>query len=225
MSIQESSENLFHFTKKFETLNSIISNRVLWINYCLEDFSWLSKDDYAIFDEDATGNEELKVAIPMTCFCDIPESRMKKHAQVYGNYGIAFSKKWGRLKGINPLLYVYEGSNIYIYLKLLTKEMSAKGNLSFTFTSFLGYCKPYQGDFKNKMNYNFYEEREWRYSPPMTMRKDLTEDQYRNLTSTRYHLDLNFDLSEVELVLLQDELEVKLFEEKYPLLIGKIRAL
>ncbi|MBS5697337.1 MAG: hypothetical protein KHW82_14505 [Lachnospiraceae bacterium] len=46
----------------------------------------------------------------MICFCDITVNRLEEHMNLYGKYGIAFSKSWGIEKGIQPLQYVNRNS-------------------------------------------------------------------------------------------------------------------
>lgn len=44
------------------------------------------------------------------CFCDIPESSLKRHINVYGCFGLAFAKNFLVAKGANPVFYIAKGS-------------------------------------------------------------------------------------------------------------------
>jgi hypothetical protein len=59
-------KNLFHLTKKFDTLLRILEEG-FWPRYSLEDIKWLGIP------------ETPKVAWPMVSFCDIPISRLGAH--------------------------------------------------------------------------------------------------------------------------------------------------
>ena len=80
--MEPKSDNLFHFTKTLDILKSILKNRI-YPRFCLEDIEWcgLSPDKF--------------LAFPMSCFCDIPLSRLSEHTDFYGNYGIGLTKDWG----------------------------------------------------------------------------------------------------------------------------------
>lgn len=175
-----SSDYLFHFTRKFENLISIIENG-FYPNYCLE--NWVTIDDNL-----------PQIGIPMVCFCDIPEQFILPHKLKYGNYGIAMEKKWGIEKRITPITYVYKESFNYSALQTIWKvykenEDCIIKNDFIEDTEIMGYkaktykkngvrdtfenayyslfflFKPYNGiDFSEK-NTRFYDEKEWRFYP------------------------------------------------------------
>lgn len=81
---------LFHFTNKVESLKLIIKNG-LRFSYCFEEFS-----------------NNVGIAIPMICFCDIPLLRTIEHRRKYGDYMIGVDKNFLRrhLKYVlNPVYY------------------------------------------------------------------------------------------------------------------------
>ncbi len=86
------SDNLFHFTKSIDILESILKNG-FYARYCLEDIRWLNS------------NEDKFIAFPMVCFCDIPLSRATEHTEFYGSYGLGLTKDWGIRNNLNPVVY------------------------------------------------------------------------------------------------------------------------
>ena len=119
--------------------------------------------------------------VPMVCFCDIPLTRIKKHIQDYGSYGIGLTKKWGLKQKISPIIYVDKNSNTVSHIKKLTESLATLDlnykkrliqaetvdNLVLDFENVMGelmhiykYLKPYK-----RGETVFYDEREWRYVP------------------------------------------------------------
>ncbi|MFA4828498.1 MAG: abortive infection system antitoxin AbiGi family protein [Thermodesulfovibrionales bacterium] len=86
-----SSNTVFHFTN-WGNLLSILKEG-FYPRYSLENLP-VSTD----------GN--VKLAIPMVSFCDIPLSQIKEHVKTYGSYGIGMTKKWANKAGLNPVLYL-----------------------------------------------------------------------------------------------------------------------
>ncbi len=52
-------------------------------------------------------------AIPMACFCDIPETLAGAHSNTYGNYAIGLSDRWRINNRLNPMLYLSEDSDVF----------------------------------------------------------------------------------------------------------------
>ena len=105
------SSSLFHFTRKFDTLQRIIRTGLRYSfayeQYPKELIQANLYPDKDINDSKITSNG---VAIPMISFCDIPITRAKQHIEKYGKYMIgfdktAFSKDFENL--INPVIYVH----------------------------------------------------------------------------------------------------------------------
>ena len=111
-----SSDSLFHFMKKPEFLTYALQKKRLSPRYCKEMIEYLGIK----YDE-----KEIKsVAILQKCFCDIrlhsimqplevrpigenlEQSRFLTHTDFYGEYGLAFSKKWGIERNLEPVHYV-----------------------------------------------------------------------------------------------------------------------
>jgi Putative abortive phage resistance protein AbiGi, antitoxin len=91
-----SAHTLFHFTYNKNSLLSILKNG-LYVRYSLENFESLI-------------NDKAEIVFPMTCFCDIPLSHVRRHTNTYGKYAIGLSKSWGMENQINPIIYTYPKS-------------------------------------------------------------------------------------------------------------------
>ena len=91
-----SAHTLFHFTYNKNSLLSILKNG-LYVRYSLENFESLI-------------NDKAEIVFPMTCFCDIPLSHVRRHTNTYGKYAIGVSKSWGMKNQINPIIYTYPNS-------------------------------------------------------------------------------------------------------------------
>ncbi|TSA21539.1 hypothetical protein D4R75_06055 [bacterium] len=162
---QVSANTLFHFTDKRENLVSILTHEFR-PHYCLEDLRVManSRDD------------NLELAMPMVCFCDLPLMQIKRHLTFYGNYGIGLIKKWGMNNRICPVLYTYPKSPVGEAITALIDSldtMSSDPNVRTTASDRLSrvscYIKPYQGNLWKNGQYipdvKFYNEREWRFIP------------------------------------------------------------
>lgn len=83
------SSNLFHFTKSINYLKEILREGFR-PRYCIEDLGYINIDFFAF---------------PMTCFCDIPISRISEHTAFYRDYGVGMTKEWGLKNHLVPLIY------------------------------------------------------------------------------------------------------------------------
>lgn len=84
-----SSESVFHFTEKLDTLKSILSDK-FYASYCIENFDF--------------NGEKVQSIIPMICFCDIPLKNVSQNT-AYGKFGIGMSRDWAKKNGLNPVFY------------------------------------------------------------------------------------------------------------------------
>lgn len=169
-----SANTLFHFTSNMDNIINILSN-YFSPRYCMENYKVL-------------GGNELQIAIPMVCFCDIPLAQIKNHIQHYGGYAIGLSKEWGISKGINPVIYSNrESLSTSAFRRLIdkvyglnSKKTELKDELSEVrrlIEQIVFYIKPYEGQAWDNENFNgeytrFYDEREWRYIPDYNLLKD-----------------------------------------------------
>lgn len=101
--------SLFHFTRRFDTLQSIVKNG-LRFSYAYEMYSHEMLSKIRLTPGSKSMEEgQIGVAIPMISFCDIPITRASVHMDKYGEYAIGFDKKtmlevYDLI--MNPVLYV-----------------------------------------------------------------------------------------------------------------------
>jgi hypothetical protein len=158
---KESDDNLYHFTDDYNGLISIMNNKIK-PQYCGEDFSYIQ--------------EELKIALPILCFCDIPIERHPSHLGKYGYYGIGFKKEWAKRNHLNPLCYIAPDSVMAAALRIFIKgydfikeytEIASLFNenvensinaIKNAGSIILMYLKLYEDK-----GLRYYDEKEWRY--------------------------------------------------------------
>lgn len=166
---KESANELFHFTKKYDNIKSILNDKFKPF-FCVEDISYMQKEG---------GN--MTLAYPMVCFCDIPLERIAVHRKNYGHYGIGLRKEWGKNNGFSIVSYSFPESDkssayrvlVDYYIERCT-DFNDDSNKHFrnAFSIILMTTKPYEGKTFNKVdkrwsdkNVRLYNEREWRYIP------------------------------------------------------------
>lgn len=154
-------ESLFHFTKNIETLKAILSSGIFWPRFCMEDVTWIRS------------GVTTHVMFAMTCFCDIPLSRISAHTQTYGGYGIGLKKEWALEKGLNPVIYLNNNSPLKKCLRTLFRKADhiydgVGPEAYLEAIELAAYTKPYEGMLYNNgipIKKRFYEESEWRFVP------------------------------------------------------------
>ncbi len=218
-----SSATLFHFTKEFEYLKSILEFG-FYPRYCMENIQSV--------DRNSGVKKKIKKAIPMVCFCDIPLSQVKNHIEFYGNYGIGLKKSWGQSAGLNPLLYLDKNSLLSDHLVELSNEIFTEDKkdkpehkkLKKAYHEIIRYTKPYRGENFDRNtskvieDYIFYNEREWRFVPQISDNEEipiyLKEDEFN---STDYknkcnecmkECGLKFELSDISYLIVQHDFEI-----------------
>ncbi len=161
MSNAPRASSLFHFTRSIDVLQSILKDG-FWPRYCLEDVQWQGRANYEF------------IAFPMSCFCDIPISRISEHVGFYGSYGIGLTKQWGVKNNLNPVIYFSGDNPVHDAIKSLTvvvnglpdaKEKEAGlRNVRYL----LAHSKPVTGRMivaGQPVHKEFYQETEWRFVP------------------------------------------------------------
>ena len=183
------SNSLFHFTPKEEYLLDILENG-FWPRYCSEDIEWLIPKDlknelekqeednlFISFIKNLIKNNISSIAYPMSCFCDIPLSKITAHTDFYGGFGLGMTKEWGIRKGLNPIFYLSDNSiipNLIQSFLLKTvpidfwKSIQSEKTNQNTIIQLMKFLKPLSGKMKvngEEVTKNFDEECEWRYAP------------------------------------------------------------
>lgn len=154
----QSADTLFHFVKKFEYLLPMIEEFAVVPRYCIEDIDYLN-----------IGMKQI--AYPMLCFCDINLHKIQEHMELYGMYGIAFSKQWGIEKGIQPIQYINPHSLLSTDFSLAfwdSLNSQTENKAQDYLQSQMYYLKAIQGTMDRngeKIFKNFTDECEWRFIP------------------------------------------------------------
>ena len=72
---------LCNYMRELEYLEIILKNKAIIPRYVIEPLGYLKIEGLH------------KIAFPMTCFCDIPLSKVGGHMSRYGRYGLASDKQ------------------------------------------------------------------------------------------------------------------------------------
>lgn len=211
-----SSNCLFHFTNSAENLLNILEKE-FYPHYSLEDLRFISYSSRV--------DSYYHIAIPMVSFCDLPLSKIKTHISVYGNFGIGMKKSWGLKNGICPVIYANENSTSTRLLQSGIKGVISRGEVSeiTPISKSLGYqvrfYKPYTGNFIRNSNltknYNYYDEREWRYVPdteslslPFCMYKNKFENSVERAETNKElatKVKINFNPNDIKYIIIENE--------------------
>lgn len=207
-----SANTLFHFTPRYDTLIKILQSR-FFPRLCLEKGMWHPGDK--------------KWAIPMVCFCDIPLSNISEHTHKYGNYAIGIKKSWAIEQGVTPILYVHDKSSFIGHgldalkwsLELSKKDDEHLSERLAKVMSMFFMMKPYEGYQERNGDRNkvrFYDEREWRYIPPIEGHhlNFLTEETFNDKTqredinSFNEQYGVNFNPDVINYIIVEKEDEI-----------------
>jgi hypothetical protein len=184
----------FHFTNNFGAFTNIIKNG-FFPRYSLEKFLG-GLESIRKYIEEHLGKDEISeltllgdIGIPMVCFCDIRLSQAKNHVFKYGNYALGLKKEWKDKTEISPVLYIDTKNSAtnhiinaffgrFLLLHGPFNEKNIVQNFKDHFFNLACFVKPYEGKKWNKVNnqynedmVNFYDEREWRYVPPINIQR------------------------------------------------------
>ncbi len=221
-----SSNTVFHFTNSIERLIGILSNN-FEPRYCLEKTEYLSSRVL----------ENIEMAYPMVCFCDIPLSKIKKHIGVYGNYGIGLKKTWSQKKNLSPIIYTRKNARTSKNIEQMINWSATNLNniiddenlekLKSFVSDFIMFTKPYYGEMQRegkKIKRRFYDEREWRWIPKIE-RKDtyihLDKESFSNKefreNANRIvakHYKLTFNPNDINYLIIDNDSEIDGFIER-----------
>lgn len=219
-----SSNVLCNYMKRQEYLNLILRNRAIIPRYVMEPVDYLNL------------GEIKTICFPMTCFCDIPFSKVSTHMSRYGEYGIGLDKQAVlNAHRVQPIHYMNEGSPLVesfqkAFLSCLEMgaepmETSMEILVEYLLNS-LVYMKPIWGQSKdntgNLVNYVYQDECEWRYIPseifpeelkPMILPQNKTTKQIQDMYSAAMvrHREcwLSFQWDDVRYLMVPDEKAAK----------------
>lgn len=218
-----SSNVLCNYMKKQDYLDMILKNRAIIPRYVMEPIGYLNLGDLKT------------ICFPMTCFCDIPFSRVGTHMSRYGEYGIGLDKV-AVLKNnrIQPIHYMNENSPLAddfrkAFMSFYNSEervaKSAEVLLDYLISTIV-YMKPIWGREKNQEgnleNYVYQDECEWRYIPsdnfpdelgPLILPQRETSENARDVFSQALarHKEcwLKFNWEDIRYLMVPDEKAVK----------------
>ena len=93
--ISKTSANfLCNFMRQFDYLKLILRDMVIKPRYFEEKIDYLGIPEWTT------------ITFPMTCFCDIPLTKVRSHMKEYRDYGIALNKKFCISNDVQPILYL-----------------------------------------------------------------------------------------------------------------------
>ena len=218
-----SSNVLCNYMKKQEYLNLILKNQAIIPRYVIEPVGYLNLGDLK------------SICFPMTCFCDIPFSKVGSHMSRYGEYGIGVDKVAVLKKyKIQPIHYMNENSpltddfrNAFMsfYNSDIRVDNSAEVLLDYLLSTMV-YMKPIWGWEKNKEDnlekYVYQDECEWRYIPadhfpedlkPIILRQRETSknsrDAFSKALANHEECWLKFKWEDVRYLIVPDEIALK----------------
>ncbi|MBX3103066.1 MAG: hypothetical protein KF690_11195 [Bacteroidetes bacterium] len=127
--------------------------------------------------------KDFGLLIPMVCFCDIPLSSIKNHLHTYGGYAIGLRREW-RDKHLNPILYLNpkhemkdilapQANELINRIKSEEEVATLDNPSAFSLVEYIKVIHPRHtksitsklDSSKFTIDYEIYEEREWRYVP------------------------------------------------------------
>lgn len=213
---QTSANFLCNFMRKTEYLKKIIRDMAIKPRYFEERIDYLGISDWTT------------ITFPMTCFCDIPLTKVRSHMRVYGNYGIALKKSYCVSKDVQPILYLNKNSRLKKdFSEVLSKLYSSpelSDDLKIYPNMLLGlllYTKPIDGYMRRgdeqPEHLLFKDECEWRYVPtvpddmPLIMNPIDNTAEGQNKFSEALALDdstwFKFGIEDIEYIIVPDEPE------------------
>jgi hypothetical protein len=223
-----SANTLFHFTAK-ESLKAILNSQGFFAQYSEEHF------------EDILPQTSIYriTFIPLISFCDLTIMQLTRdsvHTTDFGNYGIGLTKKWGIKKKVSPVIYVHKNSQpstqLYNLIKLFRrydKEHEAEEVISQARRELVDsfkFIKPYQGRWqkgkvipKERDDIIYYNEREWRYCPPLSQSKVLSgakpvaKSRQAKLNSDLKNKLIRFSPGDIKFIIIKEKKEIDEFIE------------
>jgi len=202
--------------KRPEFLKAILKDMAIKPRYVQEHIEYLNIPDM------------LTISFPMSCFCDIPLSKVNTHMEYYGEYGIALDKRICLGKDFQPITYLNINSrftkDFSDSLKLLfseEEEIEDKWKYLPNFLlNVLLYSKPIEGIMSRYTENDeriFQDECEWRYIPQLPsdmyliLPENMNTDKGRETFSKALALNsnksswLHFEVDDLVYIIVPDE--------------------
>ena len=206
---------LCNYMTKIEYLKEVIRNMAFIPRYVEENLEYLNVQDLHT------------IAFPMTCFCDIPLTKVKNHMGVYGEFGVAIKKNVCIERDVQPILYLNNSARLKNDLsealsKLLHEDPITPEwrMLPDAMLSVLLYSKPIVGymsrdEWDKPQRLLFKDECEWRYIPsvpenmPLIIPQDDNTKKGRKYYSKALARDRStwfpFQVDEIEYIIVPNE--------------------
>lgn len=224
----QSANTIFNFMKKSSYLKEILQKKAIIPRYCKENFEYLNIHNEDIFFPEAF--------VLQKCFCDIPLHKLTEsfnlnpvgenyqrlstnekkkiknnytHTDFYGEYGIAFSKKWAEKNDLQPIHYLNEQSQYTKNFAEMIGNVMDAADISDLYVDDildrLCFIKPLRGIMKRKneketgdkieieFQKNFHDEKEWRYVPSKEVTKTVNIER---VIANSYLLEENIDINQ-----------------------------
>ena len=217
-----SSNVLCNYMKEQAFLDMILRNRAIIPRYVMESVSYLGIDGLR------------QICFPMTCFCDIPFSKVSSHMYRYGEYGIGIDKDvMLRTHRIQPVHYINSDSPLMddfkeafrTYYKTDMNPSKQEEKLLDYLLSTLLFMKPiWEQDIEEDgvvRPYIYQDECEWRFIPSDNFPKDLHlvllpyetsekgKNKYSEVLAKHKECWLHFEWPEVRYIIVPDESAAK----------------
>ena len=215
-----SSNVLCNYMREQDYLNQILHNQAIIARYVMEPLDYLDLKNFR------------KICFPMTCFCDIPFSKVSTHMSHYGEYGIGLDKQSMLEKyRIQPIHYINADSPLAddfreAFLASTSERFNGEARkLASYLASALMYMKPISGLLDNdeggKDVYTYQDECEWRFIPSdnfpsglhlILKQSETTEkakQKYSDVLKKHPECWLKFEWNEVRYIIVPDDAAVK----------------
>lgn len=206
---------LCNYMTRIEYLKEAIRNMAFIPRYVEENLEYLNVQDLHT------------IAFPMTCFCDIPLTKVKNHMEVYGEYGVAIKKKVCIERDVQPILYLNNSARLKNDLSEAISKLLHEDPISpewrmlpDAMLSVLLYSKPIVGymsrdEWDKPHRLLFKDECEWRYIPsvlenmPLIIPQDDNTKKGRKYYSKALARDkstwFSFQVDEMEYIIVPNE--------------------
>ena len=166
------------------------------------------------------------IAFPMISMSDYPVSEMGNNSWAYGDYSIGFKQSWGVKAGFSPVWYCSYGSkgllqlNVLLENALKEKSKGRFGAVMYLYAQMKLVQAPLNTKSKSFNSYRFYDEREWRNVPYVTVTDRaevlpfLTEENYKKYKkqhggSSLLDIGVEFQYDDIHYIIAKSEEDIE----------------